>query len=150
MKERFAGIPAALRKQILIHLSAAILGIAMSMLILAFQGGPTLLLPGIIITVVFLTHAWILYERCTAGKYVVLVGVCEEIEYSALRKRTTAVRILCDGKNIKIIEAHHSLRSLQAGDPLEVYIADSAPVYDHGASYLITDILAIRKGRKTS
>ena len=147
MKEQFQKIPAPLQKQILIRLAGSGLGVVMIMFVIAYRGSLQFLIPGIAITIIFFAAALELFTRCTKGSFVVIRGSCEEIERSRLRKRLKAVYIQCDGKSVKIIGQLHKLRTLKNGDILEAYIADSAPVYEHEGVYVITNVLAIRKGR---
>ena len=148
MKNQFQKIPSVLQKQIMVRLAGSGLGIVMLVLVLAYQGSIQFLLPGIAITFIFHASSFLLFDRCSKGKYVVIRGTCEEIEHSGLRKRLKAVNIQCDEKSVKIVGQLLRLRNLRIGDNLEVYIADSTPVYEHDGVYVITNILAVRKGNR--
>lgn len=148
MKEQFQNIPAFLRRQILIRLAGCALGGMMILFAIAVRGGIYQLLPGIMVVLVFMTDAATMFYRCIDKRYVVIRGVCEELEYNGLRKRLKSVLILCDGKAIKVFGRLHNLRSLKIGDSLEVYIADTAPVYEQDGIYVIMSTLAVRSERK--
>lgn len=148
MRKQFQKIPSVLQKQIMVRLAGSGLGIVMLILILAYQGSIQFLLPGIAITFIFLASAFLLFYRCSEGKYVVIRGTCEEIERTGLRKRLKAVYIQCDEKSVKIVGLLLRLRNLRIGDILEVYIADSTPVYEHDGVYVITNTLAVSKGNR--
>jgi hypothetical protein len=147
MKEQFQKIPSALQKQILVRLAGSGLGVVMIALVMTYRGNIQFLIPGIAITITFVASAWALFSRCSQEKYVVLRGVCEEIEHSGLRKRLKSIHIQCGDKSVKIMGQLHKLKNLKIGDVLEAYIADTAPVYEHEGCYVITNILAIRKER---
>ena len=147
MKERFQTIPGILRRQILIRFAGSGLGIGMVLLVLIYRGSPRYLIPGFAIVLIFLTAAVTLTDRCADGRYVVIEGVCEQIEYTGLRKRPKSLQIRHNDKTVRIMGHLHKLRSLRPGDQVEVYLADSTPVYEHDGVYLITQILAIRKER---
>ena len=147
MKERFQTIPGILRRQILIRFAGSGLGIGMVLLVLIYRGSPRYLIPGFAIVLIFLTGAVTLMDRCVDGRYVIIKGICEQIEYTGLRKRPKSLQIRHNDKTVRIMGHLHKLRSLRPGDQLEVYLADSAPVYEHDGEYLITQIMAIRKER---
>lgn len=94
MKNQFQKIPSVLQKQIMVRLAGSGLGIVMLVLVLAYQGSIQFLLPGIAITFIFLASAFLLFDRCSEGKYVVIRGTCGEIEHSGLRKRLGASHLV--------------------------------------------------------
>ena len=147
MNERFQTIPGILRKLILIRLAGSGLGIGMVLLVLVNGGSPQYLIPGFAIALIFLTVAVKLVDRCAKGRYVVINGTCDQIEYTTFRQRPKSVHIRYNGKTVRIMGHLQRLISIKPGDLLEVYLADSAPVYEHDGIYLVTNILAIRKER---
>jgi hypothetical protein len=146
MRKEYHDFPAVLRKQILIRIAGSVLGVVIILAVIAAGGGIQLLLPGITITLVFLSDAVILFHRCLEKRYVVIRGICEQIEFSSFRKRIKSVQIQCDGKTVKLVGQLHNLRNLKIGDELEVYVADTAPVYEDDGIYLVIGTLAVRRG----
>lgn len=146
MRKEYHDFPAVLRKQILIRIAGSFLGFVLILAVIAAGGGIQLLLPGITITLVFLSDAVILFHRCLEKRYVVIRGLCEQLEFSVFRKRVKSVQIQCDGKTVKLVGQLHNLRNLKIGDELEVYVADTAPVYEDDGIYLVIGTLAVRRG----
>lgn len=147
MKEQFRNIPDVLQKQILIRMTGSGLGIVMVLLVLAYGGSLRFLIPGFVTSLTFLADALAVLGRCADQKYVVIEGICEQIEYTGLRKKAKAIHIRCNGKAVRIIGQLHSLGSLRNGDLLKVYLAESTPVYEHDGVYQVTNFMAIRKER---
>lgn len=145
MKELLQNIPAVLRRQVIFRLACSALGTGMVLLTLISGGSLHELIPGTVIAIAFLTGAVSLLGRCADGRYIVIEGECVHIEYTGLRRRPKAVHIKYIGKSVRIIGHLHTLRGLKIGERLQVYLADSAPIYEHDGLYQITSILAIRK-----
>ena len=147
MRERFQGLPSVLQKQILIRLAGSASGMVMSLLILVYHGRAQLLIPGVVICFSFLVNAAVMFFHCTGKRYVIIHGTCNEIVRSSFRRKLKAVYLESEGKSVKIMGQLQSLRNLRIGDRLEVYISDSAPVYQNDGIYVITQVMAVRKVR---
>ena len=146
MRKEYHDFPAVLRKQILIRIAGSVLGVVIILAVTAARGGIQLLPPGITITLVFLSDAVILFHRCLEKRYVVIRGLCEQLEFSVFRKRVKSVQIQSGGKTVKLVGQLHNLRNLKIGEELEVYVADTAPVYEDDGIYLVIGTLAVRRG----
>lgn len=147
MREQFQGLPSVLQKQILIRLAGSASGMVMSLLILVYHGSAQLLIPGVVICFSFLVNAAVMFSSCTGKRYVIIHGTCNEIARSNLRRKLKAVYLENEGKSVKIMGQLQSLRNLRIGDRLEVYISDSAPVYQNDGIFVITQVMAVRKVR---
>lgn len=145
MKERFLHIPEPLRRQILIRGGGCILGIAMLILVLAYQGDWRFLIPCAILSLVSLGSAAALYDRCIQNKYVVIEGVCTDIEKVTLRKRIKAVYLRNDQFNIKLLNTR-KIKNLIVGDTVTFYVADNTAVYEIDGCKVICSYLAMVKG----
>lgn len=146
MRKEYHDFPAVLRKQILIRIAGSVLGVVIILAVIAAGGGIQLLLPGITITLVFLSDAVILFHRCLEKRYVVIRGLCEQLEFSVFRKRVKSVQIQSGGKTVRIIGQFHNMRSPKIGEVLEVYVSDTAPVYEDEGIYLVMSTLAVKRG----
>ena len=146
MRKEYHDFPAVLRKQILIRIAGSILGFVLILAVIVAGGGIQQLLPGFTIALGFMSDTAFLFYRCLEKRYVVIRGICEQIEFSSFRKRIKSVQIQCDGKTVKLVGQLHNLRNLKIGDELEVYVADTAPVYEDDGIYLVIGTLAVRRG----
>lgn len=150
MLEQFRQIPAPLQKQISLYLSGSLLGLVMMIMILAFHGSWQLIIPSLIIALVFLINGCVLFCRCTEGQYVVIQGVCTEIERTGFKKRIKAVYIRSGEHAIKVVHQLQRIRDLSAGDGLVLYLADNAPVYEVDGYKVVCNALAIGKESSVS
>lgn len=145
MKEKFLRIPESLRKQVLIRCGGCVFGIAMLILVLAYQGDWRFLLPCAILSLVSLGSAASLYDRCVQNRYVVIEGVCTDIEKVALRRRIKAIYVRNDQFDVKLLNTG-KIRNLAVGDTVTVYVADNTAVYEVDGSKVICTYLAMKKG----
>ena len=91
MKEKFKQIPQPLRKQILLRCVGAGLSLAMLLFVLVYSRDWRFFIPCVVVAILCLASAALLFNRCARGKYVVITGVCTEIERTSIRKRIKAI-----------------------------------------------------------
>lgn len=148
MKKAFLEIPRPLQKQILLRLLGAVLGLFLLILFLIVYKDWRFWTPCVILTVMCLASAGTLFFRCVLGKYVVVEGICTDIDKSLIRKRVKAIYIHNDQFSIKIVNAKR-IRNLSIGDTVTVYVADNSAVYDVDGIKVICYYLAMTKGERT-
>ena len=148
MKKAFLEIPRPLQKQILLRLLGAVLGLFLLILFLIVYKDWRFWTPCVILTVMCLASAGTLFFRCVLGKYVVVEGICTDIDKSLIRKRIKAIYIRNDQFSIKIVNAKR-IRNLSIGDTVTVYVADNCAVYDVDGVKVICYYLAMTKGERT-
>ena len=148
MKKAFLDIPRPLQKQILLRLLGAVLGLFLLILFLIVYKDWRFWTPCVILTVMCLASAGTLFFRCVLGKYVVVEGICTDIDKSLIRKRVKAIYIRNDQFSIKIVNAKR-IRNLSIGDTVTVYVADNSAVYDVDGVKVICYYLAMTKGERT-
>jgi len=148
MKKAFLEIPRPLQKQILLRLLGAVLGLFLLILFLIVYKDWRFWTPCVILTVMCLASAGTLFFRCVLGKYVVVEGICTDIDKSLIRKRVKAIYIRNDQFSIKIVNAKR-IRNLSIGDTVTVYVADNSAVYDVDGVKVICYYLAMTKGERT-
>lgn len=148
MKEQFKYIPKPLQKQILIRIAGAILGLFLFILVLIFYKDWRFWIPCVILSVMCLASAGTLFYRCVFGKYVVVEGVCTDIDKTLIRRRIKAIYIRNDNFSIKIVNAKR-IKNLSIGDIVTVYVADNSAVYDVDGMKVICYYLAMTKGERT-
>lgn len=147
MKEQFLTIPKPLQKQVLLRLAVGVLGLILFILVLIFYKDWRFWFPCVILTVTCLASAGTLFFRCVLGSYVVVEGVCTDVDKSLLRKRIKAIYIRNDQFSIKIVNAKR-IRNLSIGDTVIVYVADNSAVYDVDGVKVICYYLAMTKGER--
>jgi len=148
MKKAFLEIPRPLQKQILLRLLGAVLGLFLLILFLIVYKDWRFWTPCVILTVMCLASAGTLFFRCVLGKYVVVEGICTDIDKSLIRKRIKAIYIRNDQFSIKIVNAKR-IRNLSIGDTVTVYVADNSAVYDVEGTKVVCYYLAMTKGERT-
>ena len=147
MKEQFQALPKPLKKQILIRIAGAILGLFLFILVLIFYKDWRFWIPCVILSVMCLASAGTLFYRCVFGKYVVVEGVCTDIDKTLIRRRIKAIYIRNDNFSIKIVNAKR-IKNLSIGDIVTVYVADNSAVYDVDGVKVICYYLAMTKGER--
>lgn len=144
MKDKFLRIPAPLRRQILIRAGGCGLGLAMLLMLVACRGSWKLLLPCVILSIVCLESAAALFDRCDRKNYVVITGICTEIEKTPFRRRIKAVYLRSDPHTLRVVCVGNQ-RSLNIGDAIAVYVSDNTAVYDMDGCKVICTYLALEK-----
>lgn len=145
MKDKFRQFPQVLQKQILIRLTAGIVSLLMLVIILLYQGGLELMFPCIGFSAVFFISALQLYAHCDEKNYVVIRGICTEIEKTGLRRKVKDIYVKEDQFTVRIVRPTMKLRSLNVGDRITIYLADNAPVYEMDGCKVICNTLAVEK-----
>lgn len=145
MKDKFRQFPQVLQKQILIRLTAGIVSLLMLVIILLYRGGLELMFPCIGFSSVFFISALQLYARCDEKNYVVIKGICTEIEKTGLRRKVKDIYVKEDQFTVRIVRPSMKLRSLNVGDRITIYLADNAPVYEMDGCKVICNALAVAK-----
>lgn len=142
MKETFLKLPAPLRKQILLRLAGAGLGVAMLLLVLAYGGTWQFMLPCVIGAVLGLGSAFLLFDRCAKGKYIRIHAVCTDMEQTAIRRRIKALYLLSEDHRIRLVGIR-PIRNLKIGDALDLYLADNTAVYEADGHKVICNYITL-------
>ena len=145
MKEKFRQFPQVLQKQILVRFTAGVVMLVMMVLILLYRGGFELTAPCIGFAVIFFMGALQLYVRCDEKNYVIIKGICTEIERSGIRRKVKDIFVKEDQYTVRIVRPAMKLRSLNVGDRLTIYLADNTPVYEMDGCKVICNTLAVEK-----
>ena len=145
MKETFSKFPQVLQKQILIRITAGIVSILMLVLILLYSSSFELVFPCVGFAVMFFISALQLYVRCDERNYVVIRGVCAEIERTGLRRRVKDIYVKDEEFTVRLVRPTMKLRALNIGDRITIYLTDDAPVYEMDGCKVICSALAVEK-----
>lgn len=144
MKPEFAQIPVSLQKEIRLRLAGACFGVAIAILEIFCQADWRYFLPCVLLILFCFFAAVALYYRCVQNRYIVITGVCTEIEKSTIRKQTKAIYLRQDSICIKLVGAPR-VKHLMIGDCLTLYLADNAMIYELDDCYVVYDILALQR-----
>lgn len=142
MKETFLKLPAPLRKQILLRLAGAGLGVAMLLLVFVYGGTWQFLLPCIILAVLCLGSAFLLFDRCAKGKYIRIHAICTDMEQTAIRRRIKALYLLSDDHRIRLLGVR-PIRNLKIGDVVDLYVAENTAVYETDGHKVICSYITL-------
>ena len=115
MKEKFMQIPQALRKQIWLRCGGAGMGAAMLLMVLIYSTDWRFMVPCAVAAILCLANAALLYFRCVDGRYVMITGVCTEIERTGIRKRIKAIYMQSGDHTIRVVGIK-PIRNLAVGD----------------------------------
>ena len=148
MKKLLKIVPEPLQKEILLRLIGCILGAFLLFVFAIVYKDWRFWFPCGILSVMCLVSAGTLFFRCVLGSYVVVEGICTDIDKSLFRKRVKAIYIRNDQLSIKIVNAKR-IRNLSIGDTVTVYVADNSAVYDVDGTKVICYYLAMTKGERT-
>ena len=148
MKEKFKQIPQPLRKQILLRCAGAGLALAMLLFVLIYSRDWRFFIPCVVASILCLASAALLFNRCARGKYVVITGVCTEIERTSIRKRIKAIHLQTEEHYVRLVGVR-GLRSLSIGETLSLYVADNTPGYSVEGSNVICNYIALTKALPT-
>lgn len=148
MKKLLKIIPEPLQKEILLRLIGCILGAFLLFVFAIVYKDWRFCLPCGILSVMCLVSAGTLFFRCVYGKYVVVEGVCTDMDKTMIRKRVKAIYIRNDQYTIKVVNAKR-IRNLSIGDTVTFYVADNSAVYDVDGMKVICYYLAMTKGERT-
>jgi hypothetical protein len=141
-REQFKQLPEPLQKQVFVRLGFALISLLFFILVLNLTTDVLAIVPFIGLSVYSVISAILLFRRGVAGKYVVIRGCCAEAADTLIRKRTKAV-LIETGEHLVRVVLRQRLRRIRVGTEMEVYVADSTPVYDKDGAKLLQTYLAI-------
>jgi hypothetical protein len=142
MIEKIKQVPGPLQKQILIRYGIGVVFFLLFVLILIFYRDLNLSIPCVAFSVFFLVNAVLLMYRSFDGKYVIVEGVCSELEKTGLRKRIKAIYVDAGPHNVKVM-IKQRLKRIAVGDDITVYLSAAAQVYEQDQCFLVYSYLAL-------
>ena len=145
MQAKFKQFPQVLQKQILIRITAGFIALLMLIIIFAYRGSLELMFPCIGFSALFFISALLLYIRCDEGRYVVIQGICTEIDKTGIRRKVKDIYIKGDQFTIRIARPTMKLRNLNVGDRITIYLTDNTPVYEMDGCKVVCNTLAVEK-----
>ena len=145
MIRSFREYPPILQKQILIRLAAGIAAYMMILIMWLCNGGLDLMLPFICFGTVFLINAVQLYARCEVKGYVVIRGICTQVDRTGFRRRLKDIYVQEEQFTVRIVRPAMWISSIHVGDSIMIYLAGNAPVYEMEGCKVVYHPLAMEK-----
>lgn len=142
MGEKLQGLPAALQRQILLRLGIGVVSFLLFFVILFLSWDIYLCIPCLILSAFLIVNGGSLFYNCIKGTYVVVQGVCSEIETKGIYKKVKAIYIAADGKQLKI-PVRQRIKKLRAGDTVTVYMSNRTPIYEDGNVFTVCSYHAL-------
>ena len=143
MKEKFQKLPPALQKQILIRFGASVLSLLLLIVVALLYRDLYLCISFFAIWGCFLElPGGLLLFRSFAGRYVLVEGVCQQIEQTAIRKKTKSIYFTTEPYVVKV-RLRHRLKEIAVGDHIAVFVSDNMPVYQENGCQILNGYIAI-------
>lgn len=142
MREKLQGLPAVLQRQILLRLGIGGAAFLLFFVILFISWDIYLCIPCLVLSAFLIVNGGYLFYNCIKDAYVVVQGVCSEIETKGLFKRVKAIHIAADERLLKI-PVRQSIKKLRTGDTITVYMSDKTPIYEDGNVFTICSYHAL-------
>ena len=147
---RLIQMPPPLLWQLLVWSGGAVIGLLSGICALLLYGEPYLSLSLFAIAAVSGAAAAWLFYTISAGKYVVVEGVCQRIDRTRVRHRKKAVYIYAPPHTIRVELRRRGL-DVETDDTLRFYVACQTPVYSVKNHDILSGYIAmeIQKGVRT-
>lgn len=142
MRERLQSLPAALQRQILLRLGIGSASFLLFFVILFISWDLYLCIPCLILSVFLIVNGGCLFYNSIKENYVVVQGVCSEIEIKGILKKVKAFYISFEDKLLKI-PVRQSIKKLRTGDTVTVYMSNKTPIYEDGNLFTICSYYAL-------
>lgn len=149
MKEKFARIPEPLRRQILFRMGIGLVSVILLITALLIGGDWRFCVPCAALAVFFLGGGTLLFFRGADGRYVIIEGVCTEIERSAVRRRLKSFSLQGKQFSVRIMNQRQRIRGLAVGDTLTVYVSEKAMVYEVDGCKIVNSYIALCRKEAT-
>ena len=147
MRERFKTLPDALKWQIASRFAGGAGFLLLFIVILIFYRSLYLWLPSLFfMSLLIVSGVFLMYNSIT-GNYVSVSGVCEDIEFTGIRRRVKSITLKLEENSLKI-SVRHKIKKLKLGDTVIVYLSVKTPVYPQDSGYVVFNYYAmeVRKG----
>lgn len=142
MREKFQSLPAALQRQVLLRLGIGCASFLLFFVILFISWDIYLCIPCVILSSFLIVNGGCLFYNCIKGAYVVVQGVCSEIETRGILKKVKAFYMASEEKLLKI-PVRQRIKNLRTGDTVTVYMSNKTPIYESGNLFTICSYHAL-------
>lgn len=141
MRERMKKLPLVLQKQVIIRFGAFLLSLTFLVFMLLLYGDIYFSLTLAALGLFFGISAMSMLIKLSDGKYVVIEGKCNKVEWTAFRKRAKMLYLNCKPQ-VKVCN-RQKLRNFEIGDTVILYVSENTPVYEAEGYQLLSGYLAI-------
>lgn len=142
MKERFKTLPDALKWQIASRFAGGAGFLLLFIVILIFYRSLYLWLPSLFfMSLLIVSGVFLMYNSIT-GNYVSVSGVCEDIEFTGIRRCVKSITLKLEENSLKI-SVRHKIKKLKLGDTVIVYLSVKTPVYPQDSGYVVFNYYAM-------
>jgi hypothetical protein len=138
----FQQIPEPLQRQTLIRAGLGTMFFVLFIIMLLTTQNIYLLLPCGGVATVSAASAFLLFRRAILGDYVIISGECIEVGHSALSKRAKYLRLQSGEQTLQIAIGQRAGK-IPAGAMIDLYVAQTAPVYENNGTQMLYSYLAI-------
>lgn len=142
MKEKLKKLPEALQKQVWYRLVASIVFFFLFLVILISFRYLYFCFAYLIFAGALLVNGGWLFYIGSRGKYIIIQGVCGQIETTGIRKRIKSITITLEGNTLKI-PIRQSMNKLAVGDTVIVYFSDKTLVYEQDVNCIICNYYSL-------
>ncbi len=142
LKELYMKLPALLRKHITINILAASLAVILFFIVIFCFSDIVLALPCLILSVLLIVKTAVLFYNCIAGNYLEIKGVCSDVEKTPFRRRVKSIIVKAEDKKLKL-NAHYSIKNVNIGDALTVYMSKKSPLYNQNGIYIADEFYGV-------
>lgn len=101
-----------------------------------------LALPCLILSVLLIVKTAIMFYNCIAGHYLEIKGVCSDVEKTPFRRRIKTITVKAEDKKLKL-NAHYSIKNVNTGDTLTVYMSKKSPLYNQNGIYIANEFYGV-------
>lgn len=142
MKEKFKNLPEVLQWQIISRFAGGAGFFLLFIVIMLFYRNVYLWLPSLFFMDLLIVNGIFLLYNSINGNYVSVAGVCENIEFTGIRKRVKRITLKLEENSLKI-SVRHKIKKLKIGDTVIVYLSVKAPVYPQDDGYVVFNYYAM-------
>ena len=129
IKDKISEVPEKLQMMCLFRCAVGAIFFVAFIAIVISSRDLAIIIPPLFVGLYLVFDAIHIMYNCANGKYVVVEGICCEIEYSKLGRKIKSVVIQHENDKVKIPCSAPRKKYIE-GENLIVYIPDSASVYD--------------------
>jgi len=141
--KKLKSLPEPLQRQILLRLGLATALFFFGLVSAAVWRDWSMLI--IIAVALFVAYLGI---RIAWRDYIVITGVCSEVDTTVIRKRTKAIVLITEmsGKEVKLrVSLRQQFKKFAVGDVLDICVDTEAQIYDWEGEFRLQSYIAVDK-----
>jgi len=146
LKQQIQSLPEPLQRQIWLRF-----GLAAVLLIFGLASAIAWRDISMLVIIAVAVFSGALGVRLCYRDYLVITGICSEVDTTVIRKRNKAIVLLAsvEGKDTALrIPLRQQFRKLAVGDILDVYVDATAAIYERDGIFQLQSYIAMEKTKK--